>query len=195
MYFGEIYSKYDDFIPSPDDVVLDAGAQFGDYALLCAGGFGVSEVIAFEPVKRNFEILESNIALNGFSNVKAHHLALGETESTMEIFHENDMANKYGYGTPEMAHVRTVDSLPIKRVTFMKIDVEGFEMELLRGALETIRKNRPRIIIETHSRELDSEVKEFLANFGYKLKHTVKNSPPKGRKEMNQVMNRFYSPC
>ena len=53
----------------------------------------------------------------------------------------------------------------------MKIDVEGFELDVLEGAVETIKKYHPKIIIETHSKELEKKTKEFLSRFDYRLKH------------------------
>ena len=53
----------------------------------------------------------------------------------------------------------------------IKIDVEGFEMNVLRAAEYTIKKYKPKIIIETHSFNLFYEVRDFLTNIGYELKH------------------------
>lgn len=194
VYLKEIYSKFYEFIPSNHDVVIDAGAQFGDFALLCAKGYGVKQVYAFEPVKSNYSILKSNIELNNAANVKCDRSALGAKNTEIEIFYENDMANSFGYGSPESVPLKTLDSLNLGRVNFMKIDVEGFEMDFLNGAKNTLEMYHPKIIIETHSKKLETEVKAFLTDLGYRLFHTIKNSAPKDRPEMDSVKNLFFLP-
>lgn len=161
--------------------------------MLCSKGYGVRKVYAFEPLQRNFDILEKNVSLNALTNVETHKVALGKKCSQIEIFHENEMANAFGYGLPEKVELRTIDSYNIKHVTLMKIDVEGFEMDLLYGARKTIEENLPKIIVETHSRNLIRSVTEYLSQLGYKQRHSVKNQIPKGRPEMDQLRNIFFS--
>ena len=64
----------------------------------------------------------------------------------------------------------TLDSYSFKRVDLLKIDVEGFELDVLLGAENTIRQFKPRIIIETHSKELRKKCHAFLSSLGYSLK-------------------------
>ncbi|HET6373089.1 MAG TPA: FkbM family methyltransferase [Candidatus Polarisedimenticolia bacterium] len=63
----------------------------------------------------------------------------------------------------------TLDSLNIKPVSFIKIDVEGHEMEVLRGAAQTLKRDRPRVLIEIRPRNLD-EVYSYFADLGYRRK-------------------------
>ena len=193
VYFSKIYTRFAEFVPTSEDVVVDAGAQFGDYALLCSTGFHAKKVFAFEPLLSNFELLTQNIFLNGATGIVANKVALGNSTKEMEVFHENDMVNSFGYGIPETIKIEKLDSYGIENPTIMKIDVEGFEMELLLGSMKTIKTYLPKIIIETHSRKLKSEVSELLTSLGYHLRHTIKNRAPKGQPEMDHISNLFFS--
>ena len=146
VYFGQIYSRFPEFIPSAEDIVLDAGAQFGDYALLCSKAYGVTMVHAFEPLQANYNILDANFKLNHVGNANAYRMALGEKDSEIEIFHENDMANRYGYGKPEKVSIRTIDSLNLGKISFMNAlrlkllwnPNGGFDITISYFLLETI---------------------------------------------------------
>ena len=193
VYFSQIYTRFAEFIPTGEDVIADAGAQFGDYALLCSIGFKAKKVFAFEPLLSNFQLLVQNISLNGVTNIVANKVGLGNITKEMEVFHENDMVNSFGYGLPETIKIERLDDYGIEKPTIMKIDVEGFEMELLLGALGTIKTNLPKIIIETHSRKLRTEVTDLLVSLGYRLRHSIKNRSPKEQPNMDQVRNLFFS--
>ena len=85
-----------------------------------------------------------------------------------------------------------LDSYALEQVDILKIDVEGFEFEVIQGAENTIRSLKPRIILETHSKELRRKCNEFLNELGYKLKfegRTVISDSP----GMDRVTNLFYS--
>ncbi len=129
----------------PDDLFADIGANIGAYTVLAGGAVG-SRVVAFEPAPTTFRSLLSNIQLNGLANrAVAHNLALGKEEGVLQM--------SAGLGTENC--VRTTgnepDSVTVKASSLdrilgnsepvlLKIDVEGFETEVLRGARETLGK-------------------------------------------------------
>lgn len=137
-------------------VSLDIGANIGTHTLTLAG---LSlEVHAFEPQRRVFEILSRNVAR--YENVTAHNLAADNAPGPARM-----KAPTKNVGATEMAIdgigenitcVRIDDLTFSAPVGFMKIDVEKHEMKALEGALETIQRDRPVIIMEdqVHARNL-----------------------------------------
>ncbi len=196
------YTIHPEFYPFLGDVVIDAGAQYGDYTLLCAKA-GVKEVHAFEPHPESCAILEKNMRMNTFSGkavlynaalgsecaygafaasaTTLYYLCEGRTVepllkqhpiSEAEATERMDCVRERIVTTP----VLSLDSLKIP-ATLIKIDVEGYELHVLRGAAETIRYNQPRVIIETHSDKLAEDCTDFLEDLGYKLKYVSDPHP------------------
>ncbi len=100
------------------------------------------------------------------------------------------MANNIGKGKKIRVKFRTLDSYKLK-ADLLKIDVEGFEIEVLEGTIKTIKKYHPKIIIETHSRALEKQTKEFLSRLNYDLKHEGR-SAYNVNKEFDKVTNLFF---
>ena len=80
--------------------------------------------------------------------------------------------------------IKLLEIIILVNIDIIKIDVEGFEMNVLRAAEYTIKKYKPKIIIETHSFNLFYEVRDFLTNIGYELKHRDYNT--------SEYSNNFY---
>ena len=187
VFLYKIYI-YQDFIPTKNDVVVDVGAQYGDYAVLCAGYYKVRKVYCFEPLNSNFKEIEKNIKLNKLKNILAYNVALGSKNKMIKITYNGDMAGIGGSRT-QKTYLKTLDSYRLKP-TILKIDVEGFEMDVLRGAVKTIKRYHPKIIIETHTSKLRKEVLSFLGSVGYKVKHYGRSVIPKTG-EFDFVQNLF----
>jgi FkbM family methyltransferase len=201
-FIDKEYTIYPEFYPFLGDVVVDAGAQFGDYTLLCARA-GAKEVHAFEPHPDCYTTLEKNMRLNSF-NGKAvlYNAALGSecaygafaaSATTMyylcdgrtvePILKQHPISEDEAVGHMDgvreriiATRVLSLDSLKIP-ATLIKMDVEGYELHVLHGAKETIEYNQPRIVIETHSDKLAEDCTDFLENLGYKLKHVSDPHP------------------
>ena len=187
----DIYSSYSDFIPKENQTVIDVGAQYGDYAILCSKVYK-AKVYTFEPLPENFKEILENIKLNGLNEqqIQAFNVALGNKNKTEMISYSGEMANNIGKGKKAEVAFKTLDSYNFKP-DLMKIDVEGFELEVLEGAVETIKKYHPKIIIETHSRGLEEKTKQFLSAFNYAVKHegrSIYNSNEK----FDKVTNLFF---
>ena len=185
IFVEEIYNVKG-FTPERAQTVVDVGANYGDSSIWWAKKFGAS-VIAFEPLEHVFKILEQNVKLNEVC-VKAYNKALGNGSDIFGNW-KDTMLIKGGdvkYGTEKL------DSYGLSQVDILKIDVEGFEYEVIQGAENTIRKFKPRIILETHSKELRRVCNRFLVEIGYKLKFkgrtAMSNTPG-----MDKVTNLFYS--
>ena len=156
--------------------IIDVGANIGNHSLYFANETGAARVISFEPVEETFGILERNVRLNHLEEkIEIHHCGLGERESRAVIAGYN--AGNLG-GTPiDVSEegdivVKTLDGFHIKDdIAFMKIDVEGMELPVLRGGAETIGRNHPFIMLEAFDREecadRNREVQQFLEGMGY----------------------------
>lgn len=127
----------------PDDLVADIGANIGLTAILFSGL--AKKTYAFEPSPSTFRILLENLARNGIANVEAINLGLGGKAETLTItFAQNNRSGGYvsekirpvrGHVTEEI-HIETLDQVFSSRVpapSFLKIDVEGFEQNVVQG--------------------------------------------------------------
>ncbi len=186
--FYNIYEIYPEFLPSPGQCVVDVGCQYADYAILCNKIYG-AEVIAFEPLIVNFHKAMKSIKVNK-ANVLLYNVGLSNREFTTTMRHDESMLNVIENGSnEERISFQTLDHYELKP-DILKIDVEGFEMDVLEGALNTITKHMPRIIIETHSNQLELRVRDFLGKIGY-------GSPREGRRIegtgwMDSIVNLFF---
>ena len=186
--FDRIYEQFDDFLPYPNTLVLDIGMQYGDYAVICNRVYK-SDVIGFEPFPPNWEILQKTIMRNK-ALVKWYPYALSNTIKTAYIDESMDMLNYFRSKEGSQYRIRY---LPLDRFRFepelMKVDVEGYEMEVFEGGIETLRAAHPRIIVETHSRDLKRRVVDFLGNLGYVKMH---EDEPRIGKIMDSSQNLFF---
>ncbi|QRF75009.1 Hexuronic acid methyltransferase AglP [Thermoplasmatales archaeon] len=169
VFIDKIYSSFQGFAPTENDVILDVGAQFGDYALLCSNYAGSKEVISLEPLKDNFNILLKNLRINAAKNVDAYNYAASSSNGKTKLHISGNMGAKIGGGKIEEVSTVTLDSFYDKGPTLMKIDVEGFELDVLNGAKQILKDFRPRIILETHSRVLKNASIKFLSDFAYSV--------------------------
>ena len=137
------------------DCFVDVGANIGYLALVAAAKTGKSgKVFAFEPVKSTFDILHQNKVLNEFEQLETFQFALGNKTEKLIIYPEKE--NRGGASIVnqrsekgEEIEVKRLDDMQLDtKVNMLKIDVEGFEWEVLKGAERTIKKDRPILILE-----------------------------------------------
>jgi FkbM family methyltransferase len=153
---------------------LDVGANVGTYTIWAAEQG--AEVIALEPAADTFGLLEENIALNGY-RVTAVRAAAGDHCGSARFSTGLDAANSLAADGPAVTDLVTVDSLiGDRRVTGMKVDVEGFEIDVLRGAARALADHRIGLIqiewnqASTFAVGTDRRpVAELLAGHGYRL--------------------------
>lgn len=143
----------------PGDVFVDVGAHIGCYTLFGAEAVGPSgKVIALEPGKGNYELLCENVKINGFENVETHRVGVGDSsQKTATLYGYDPAGNAHqlwvdGYKSMaffEEVPVLTVDDLSLERVNVLKIDAQGYELRVLKGALSTIkRQSKMALLIE-----------------------------------------------
>jgi FkbM family methyltransferase len=165
--FIQIMAKY----IRPGSTVIDAGAFIGTHTLAMAKLTGRhGRVYAFEPQKKVFRELVFNLIENNVHNVTPLRFALGEDIRIVEMEKPvNGLEGlvKVGQGGDQV-ELRTLDSFSLRNVSFIKIDVEGYEANVIEGSRETIANNRnPPILIEIWG---DVEkVFNMLEDFGYSV--------------------------
>lgn len=169
-------------------VAIDCGANIGAHTIEWAKHmFGWGEVIAFEAQERIFYALAGNITLNNCFNARAIWAAVGSSTGEIGVPIPNYLTPS-SFGSLEIRKKDTtefigqdinydklmptrmmpIDSLNLKRLDFIKIDIEGMEMEALLGAKNTIRENLPQLLIEK-IKSNENDILDFLKNFGYKF--------------------------
>ena len=156
------YTKY--FEPSADDIVADIGAHIGTFTTAWAPR--VQTVYSFEPQPETFATLKENI--KPFDNVVAYNTAIsdyiGEARMSLNASTINDIhCTDESYA---IVPVTTLDSI-LPRADFLKIDVEGEEIKVLRGAKDLLSKYKPKIAMEVHSEDNLTSAKEILVGYGY----------------------------
>ncbi|MCZ4221791.1 FkbM family methyltransferase [Pedobacter rhodius] len=171
-------------IINPGDYILDVGANIGFHTLYFAqltGGKGL--VTAFEPIPDNYKSLNNNIQLNNFSNIITHNVALSNKKEQISIQVDLKSTNPGAYNLFELngdVPIECVvgdDIVDNQKVDFIKIDVEGYESYVLDGLIETIKKNKPKIIFEFdqdyHRKTSRSEdyILFLLASLGYQFQY------------------------
>lgn len=160
--FRELYEPelaYLEEILAPGKVFIDIGANFGVYTLVASRLVGeTGSVLAFEPTAQSFATLRQNIELNHFSNVSAFQVALAQETSKARLYYGWDpVGNSLGMdplrgNEGEEVQIETLDKLlgenGIDHVDAIKIDVEGAEELVLRGAVRCLTTQRPIVIFE-----------------------------------------------
>lgn len=158
-------------------VVFDVGASQGLYSLSAVAA-GAREVHAFEPHPAFAPMIAVNATASGLENITAHNVALGESDGNANLFMNESfvvspsMTHQSGYATCRPVPVRSVDSLvssgelPCPEV--MKIDVEGFEGNVLRGMTSQIMQCLTDIFLEAHEHADTPWVLRWLDGHGFK---------------------------
>ena len=154
----------------PGDTAIDVGAHIGFFTIHMAALVGAAgRIYAFEPVAANAELLERSIAENRFhERVVTQRAAVGATSGTATLTFPRETLNTGGAyvlpggGTPLAGNLTAsvplvaLDDLPIDRpVRFIKMDVEGAEPQVLRGAVRLLERDRPVILSEVHPTQLE----------------------------------------
>lgn len=201
----------------PKMVFFDIGANQGFYTLLAAKKVGSQgKVFAFEPVPREFKNLKWNIFINGHQNVKAEAQALGCQEGFTDIFSCLDGKGSYSSLQPPSEKVkarRKVIKVPITSldkyvqqnnilsIDLIKIDVEGGELDVLKGGINVLSNLRPVLMCEVSDKRTEqwgysaSEICDFIKKYKYRwFKFAFDDSlcPPERRRREKK---RIYSLC
>lgn len=141
---------------------IDVGGGVGNHALWLAIACGL-QVETFEP--RLYEVIDANVATNHLEDrVTVHPVALGDAEGLGQW---SDKQRGHLEVGPGEVPIRTLDWFGFDDVALIKIDVEGMELAVLRGGLQTINRWRPVIYAEANTDEHLEVIRGFLEPLGY----------------------------
>jgi FkbM family methyltransferase len=158
----DIFSK----ILKPGDVFFDVGANIGLMTLFASKAVGVSgEVHSFEPEPDTFRILSKNIEINNAENIKLNNIALGSEQKegliypNMEINRGASSIVKQDGSVGKKIRINTLDQY-LKNVSplnikLIKIDIEGYELEMLKGAKHLLQTNNAPILCIEYSKHVE----------------------------------------
>lgn len=205
----------------PDMVMIDVGANQGEFSLLAAKYLTNGKVMAFEPQSDMCNLLNENIEVNGFKNVNVFNFGLSDHDSVEKLYtsteesihsgiHEglytsfpDDTRSEYVQEFRITQLDKVLNDEPLRSVDFMKIDVEGGELMVLKGAYKTLKQYKPKIIIEINAQTFKSagydtkDLLEYLAQFGYQAYRflysgEVKKIEPKMMNEAEMCVNVLF---
>lgn len=160
-----------------EDTVIEVGANIG--ALTVPLSRRCKTVIAFEPQAENFELLFKNLKANEVTNVHAYMLAIGSFEGEVHMPTLREVDEDHGvigdYGGPEVGfgslrvQQRTLDGMrdTLPRITFIKMDCEGSEREVLVGAEKLIQRDQPILYMENNRAEKSAALVQWLKDHKY----------------------------
>jgi FkbM family methyltransferase len=194
------------------DVLYDIGANIGYYARFAAAQFPVSQIVAFEPMRANVRLLRRNAATAGAS-IRVLPVVLSDRDERCAELQVDDMSDgsavlsrvsggaaAHGRASaglrPKAEAVETwrLDTLlfdppagvreaPLPRPDVMKIDTEGAEELVLAGAIRTLGKHRPRLILAMHGSDRARRVLNLLEAEGYFTGGWVRSGAPGSAEE------------
>ena len=160
----------------PGSLAVDVGAHIGCHTVFMAKQVGPGgAVFAFEAQRVIFQNLCANLALNGLSNVRVFNAAAGSEEGAIAVPDVDYEAEgnfggvSLGGDGGEQVPLTTIDGLGLPACHLIKVDVEGMEADVIRGATETIKTHWPALYVENDRREKSADLIELLLGLDYRL--------------------------
>lgn len=193
----------------PDMVFFDVGSNQGEYALFAAKRLTRGSVFAFEPVDVIYNRLEANLAFNSFTNVSIFKMGLSDTKGVLPIYMEDDSSANEGLATLFQSKVRgrfvqdiqldtldaVVEQANLHRIDFIKVDIEGAELTMLRGARATLKRFRPHVMVEMNETTFTTagysakDVLEYFKELNYHPFYIT----PSGTLQRSDAINSFVN--
>lgn len=188
IYIGRAIETYGEFselevdifrqICQKNDVVVEVGANIGTHTLPLAQIVGLQgRVYAFEPQRIVFQTLCANMALNNITNVECFQVAASSEEGFVlipELRYDLEgnfggvSVNQFTQGV-KVSQVRLDEFLEITKLKLLKIDVEGMEAEVIKGARRIIKQFRPILYVENDRLEKSKELINLIRSLDYKI--------------------------
>lgn len=179
-YYQEEFFIINNYI-KPGWNVIDVGANLGFYSLLLLDLVGADgQIFSFEPSKYIFEKLKKNIDANKAQNIHLFNYGCGDREFKSVLYVDKEYSGMTSMNKEELKKIAeeevsivTIDGIFCEKnikIDFIKIDTEGYEYSVLRGAYKLINKYKPIILVELGGGKFLNNSKEtinLLANLGY----------------------------
>ena len=183
IFIQQVYGREPDFIPSGEDMVVDVGASIGIYSIWAAMRQGAgATLLSIEPHPESFTLLERNVRMNG---IRAHLFNVGcsDASGSLELHFDPShlvTSSFHGIGAGRASigvPVRTLDELVLgtpgpKHRLLLKIDVEGWELSVLRGATRSLER-ASRVVMECGDEEAAGDAVGYLGDHGFQLANIV----------------------
>ena len=192
----------------PGDICWDVGANIGFYTCLLASLVEDNgAVVAFEPAARTCGYLKENVSLNQFTNVTVVNKGLGDKQEQRLLHYseaglaEGTASLKYadGRAASERVTLNTIDNLIPELPTpdFIKIDVEGYQLEVLRGAEHCLKTHAPLLMAELRdvgetNRAIFGEIEDYVADLGYQSYKIRKHSIQRCKRLSDTTERNFF---
>ena len=175
-YEEELFNPLNDIINNNKiDFFLDIGSCWGVYSLKIAGIHRNLKILAFDPIKSNIERLNISIKKNNFKNIECFHTAIGSkkgkvTLGATEKYSPNYEIDEIDSVINETSELNSLDFLLNTKGKFLilKIDTEGYEFEVLKGAINLLNNNKCFCQIEIKDNNKE-KVFSFLNDLNYNL--------------------------
>jgi FkbM family methyltransferase len=173
------------FTPKQGDIVIDIGANIGRYTIISSKRVGTKgKVVAIEAHPGNFEILNRNIKLNQLTNIIPLNYAAYSKETKIKLYVPDEESGYTIYHTlmertgkkfvevnaNTLDYLLQLNEIRQEEVNWIKIDVEGAELEVLKGATNVLSKSKDiALLIEVHGQNNYRPLVEFLSSYNFKI--------------------------
>lgn len=159
------------------DTIFDIGANIGYYSIFLGKKFKSAKIYAFEPIPQTFQSFRKNIALNKIKNIKPFNFGFDNKNGTVTFYYYKAgsgnasarILNKAEKNIEVRCKVMKIDDFvkkqKIKKIDFIKCDVEGAELNVFKGAVKTLREQHPVIMVEM--------LRKWALAFGYHPNETI----------------------
>lgn len=170
------------YTPQRRDFVVDGGAYGGAFSIYVSKIIGnTGLVIAFEPDIENYKLLLKNIKLNGVTNITPINKGLWSRDTVLPFYNKNVDSSSFFFDHDQQDYIINVSvasldnqlrEIGLRKVDFIKMDVEGAELEAIKGSEKTLKNNNVRLAIASYhilnGKKTCFKLEKLLLEFGYK---------------------------
>jgi FkbM family methyltransferase len=161
-----------------DYICWDIGANIGFYSFLLASIVDSGKIFSFEPIVKTYKDLDFGKKMNNFEHVILNNFALGLEKTSQRIFFNDDdlcagtasFVESDQFDNSELVEVDTIDRIvnSVLVPDFIKIDVEGFQVQVVKGGLDFFKQNSPLIMIEI-DKDTNQWLEDYFIGMGYQF--------------------------
>jgi FkbM family methyltransferase len=187
--------------------IYDVGGHIGLMSMFFARKVGATgQIVTFEPNPQNRAAIDDHIQLNGFENIRVLQIGLGSKRETLQFvvtgsalgtadpqrqsqYLKQKNAQTFEIDVDTMDNLITTENLP--KPDWIKIDVEGLEIDVLRGMEQTIKDHQPELFIELHGKS-EEKVVEFLLSHNYRIRQ-VEDDHELTYQNIDEVRGHLYA--